>query len=133
MNKVMLTGRLARDPEVRDTQGAEPVKVARFTLAVDRQVTKGNSGETADFISCIAWRKSAELTEKYLRKGMKVLVEGRIQTGSYTNKDNQKVYTTDVVVERIEFLEKKSDSAEPADSSFIDQGIGSIADEIPFN
>lgn len=106
MNKVILMGRLTRDPEVRYSQTAEPVAIARYTLAVDRKFK--NEGErTADFISCIAFGRNAEFAEKYLRKGIKIVATGRIQTGSYTNKDGQKVYTTDVVIEEQEFAESK--------------------------
>ena len=100
MNKVILMGRLTRDPEVRYSQGENALAIARYTLAVDRRNTR-NSGDdnTADFINCVAFGRSGEFAEKYFRKGMKVAVTGRLQTGSYTNKDGQKVYTTDVVVE----------------------------------
>lgn len=109
MNKVILMGRLTREPEVRYTQGENGMAVARYTLVVDRRQSR-NSGEeqTADFISCVAFGKSGEFAEKYLRKGSKIAVTGRIQTGSYTNKDGQKVYTTDVVVEEHEFAESKA-------------------------
>lgn len=109
MNKVILMGRLTRDPEVRYTQGDNGMAVARYTLAVDRRQSR-NSGEeqTADFISCVAFGKSGEFAERYLQKGTKIAVTGRIQTGSYTNKDGQKVYTTDVVVEEHEFAESKA-------------------------
>lgn len=106
MNKVILMGRLTRDPEVRYRQTAEPVAIARYTLAVDRKF-KREGEQTADFISCIALGRNAEFAEKYLRKGIKIVVTGRIQTGSYTNKDGQKVYTTDVVIEEQEFAESK--------------------------
>lgn len=106
MNKTILMGRLTRDPEVRFSQTAEPVAIARYTLAVDRKI-KREGEQTADFISCIAFGRNAEFAEKYFRKGMKVLITGRIQTGSYTNKDGQKVYTTDVVIEEQEFAESK--------------------------
>ena len=112
MNKVMLMGRLTRDPEVRYTGGDNGTAVASYTLAVDRRFTRKNdeSGQTADFIRCIAFGKTAEFTEKYLKQGVKMLVVGRIQTGSYTNKDGQKVYTTDVVVEEQEFAESKKNA-----------------------
>lgn len=115
MNKVMLMGRLTRDPEVRYTQGAEPMAVARYTLAVDRRFKKEEA--SADFISCVAFGKTGEFAEKYLRKGTKILIAGRIQTGSYTNKDGQKVYTTDIVVEEHEFAESKN-SASSGTSSY---------------
>lgn len=112
MNKVILMGRLARDPVVRYSQGDNPMAIARYTLAVDRRGRRNNDGQqqTADFISCTAFGKSAEFAEKYLHKGTKLVVEGRIQTGSYTNKDGQTVYTTDVVVESQEFAESKNAS-----------------------
>ena len=106
MNKVILMGRLTRDPEVRYSQTAEPAAIVRYTLAVDRKFK--NEGErTADFISCIAFGRNAEFAEKYLRQGTKIAATGRIQTGSYTNKKGQKVYTTDVVIEEQEFAESK--------------------------
>lgn len=107
MNKVILMGRLTRDPEIRYSQTSEPVAIARYTLAVDRRF-KREGEQTADFISCIAFGKAAEFAEKYLHKGTKIVVSGRIQTGSYTNKEGQKVYTTDVVIEEQEFAESKS-------------------------
>lgn len=109
MNKVILIGRLARDPEVRYTQGQQgDSAIARFTVAVDRRRAAGPDGQReADFISCVAFGKSAEFLQKYFNKGMKICITGRIQTGSYVNKDNQKVYTTDVVAEDIEFVESK--------------------------
>ena len=110
MNKVILMGRLTRDPEVRYTQGNEPMAIARYTLAVDRRGRKDGGEATADFIQCVAFRNNAEFAEKYLRQGTKIAITGRIQTGSYTNKDGQKVYTTDVVVEDQEFAESKAAS-----------------------
>ena len=110
MNKVILMGRLTRDPEIRFSQGENSLAVARFTLAVDRRF-KRDGDQTADFISCVAFGRTAEFFEKYIKQGTKVVVEGRIQTGSYTNRDNQKVYTTDVVVENAEFAESKNASA----------------------
>ncbi|NBJ94114.1 single-stranded DNA-binding protein [Parablautia muri] len=112
MNKVILMGRLTRDPEVRYSQGDNAMAIARYTLAVDRRFTRNNSdGNTADFIGCVAFGRSGEFAEKYFRKGTKVVVTGRIQTGSYTNKDGVKVYTTDVVVEDQEFAESKNNSS----------------------
>lgn len=107
MNKAILTGRLTRDPEVRYSQGNNPTAVARYTLAVDRKF-KRDGEQSTDFINCIAFGKNGEFAEKYLHKGIKIAVEGRIQTGSYTNKDGQKIYTTDVVVESHEFCESKN-------------------------
>ena len=111
MNKVILMGRLTRDPEVRYSQGENSTAIARYTLAVDRRFRRNNDGEqTADFIGCVAFGRSAEFAEKYFRQGLKVIVTGRIQTGSYTNRDGQKVYTTDVVAEEVEFAESKATS-----------------------
>lgn len=142
MNKVILMGRLTRDPEVRYTQGDNASAVARFSLAVDRRFKKDGE-QTADFINCVAFGKTGEFIEKYGRKGTKFVVEGRIQTGSYTNKDGQKVYTTDVVVEQVEFAESKASadgnttnntaiSNAPTDTSFMDIPDG-IDEELPFN
>lgn len=145
MNKVILVGRLTRDPEVR-YGGANNNAVARFSLAVDRRYRREGEEQTADFISCVAFGKTAEFMEKYAHKGTKFVVEGRIQTGSYTNKDGQKVYTTDVVCENVEFAESKGSNG--GDSSFngganfapsSDAGDGfmnipdGIDEELPFN
>ncbi len=112
MNKVILMGRLTRDPEVRYSQGESAMAIARYTLAVDRRFNRNNGGDdqSADFIGCVAFGRAGEFAEKYFRKGTKVLVTGRIQTGSYTNRDGVKVYTTDVVVEDQEFAESKNNS-----------------------
>ena len=111
MNKVILMGRLTRDPEVRYSQGENSTAIARYTLAVDRRFRRNNDGEqSADFIVCVAFGRSAEFAEKYFRQGLKIAVTGRIQTGSYTNRDGQKVYTTEVVVEDQEFAESKASS-----------------------
>ena len=107
MNKVILMGRLTRDPDVRYTQGEEPMAIARFTLAVDRR-GKRDGEASADFPSCVCFRRTAEFIEKYAHQGTKLVVVGRIQTGSYTNREGQKVYTTDVVVEEAEFAESKA-------------------------
>ena len=148
MNKVILMGRLTRDPEIRYSQGEQSTAVARYTLAVDRRFTRNNGGDqqTADFIGCVAFGRSAEFAEKYFRKGLKIVVTGRIQTGSYTNRDGQKVYTTDVVVEDQEFAESKNASSEntggftPIDRpspSAAGDGFMNIPDgideELPFN
>lgn len=109
MNKVHLMGRLTRDPEIRYTQGEKPMAIARYTLAVDRRY-KRDGEQAADFISCVAFGKMAEHAEKYYHKGIKIVVSGRIQTGSYDHKDGYKVYTTDVVIEEQEFAESKSAS-----------------------
>ena len=108
MNKVVLMGRLTRDPDVRYTQGQDQKCIARYTLAVDRRKARDSEGQQADFISCVAFGKAGEFIEKYCHKGTKLVVSGRIQTGSYTNRDGQKVYTTDVVAEDQEFAESKS-------------------------
>ena len=144
MNRVILMGRLARDPDVRYTQGDKPMAVARYTLAVDRRFNRGNDENTADFISCVAFGKTGEFAEKYLRKGTKVAVTGRIQTGSYTNKDGTKVYTTDVVVEDHEFAEGRNSTGNSPEGSrqpdgFMAAGDGfmnipeGIDEELPFN
>lgn len=148
MNKVILMGRLTRDPEVRYSQGENATAVARYTLAVDRRQSRNNQNgeQTADFIQCVAFGRSGEFAEKYFRKGIKIVVTGRIQTGSYTNKDGQRVYTTDVVVEDQEFAESKNASQNngggftPADRpSPSDAGDGfmnipdGIDEELPFN
>lgn len=117
MNRVTLIGRLVRDPVVRYTQGPEQTCFARYTLAVDRRGKKEQGQQTADFIGCVAFGKAGEFVEKYLHQGMKIAIEGRIQTGSYTNKDGQKVYTTDVVAEQHEFVEKKSASEATSEPS----------------
>lgn len=111
MNKVILMGRLTRDPEVRYSAGDNSMAIARYTLAVDRRFHREGEA-SADFIGCVAFGKAAEFAEKYFRQGTKLVVTGRIQTGSYTNKDGQKVYTTDVVVEDQEFAESKKSSEE---------------------
>lgn len=140
MNKVMLMGRLVRDPEVRYSQGSNPMAIARYTLAVDRKF-KRDGEPNADFINCIAFGKNGEFAEKYLHKGIKILVEGRWQSGSYTNKDGQKVYTNDCVVESCEFAESKNtnQSERPqqqaqnnGDSDFMQIPDG-IDEELPFN
>lgn len=106
MNKVILMGRLTRDPEVRYTQGDNSMAIARYTMAVDRRFKKDGEA-TADFISCVAFGKAGEFAEKYFRQGLKVIICGRIQTGSYTNREGKKVYTTDVVIEEQDFAESK--------------------------
>lgn len=139
MNKVILMGRLTRDPEVRYTQGDNAMAIARYSLAVDRRFKRDGEPD-ADFINCVAFGKSGEFAEKYLKKGTKVAVVGRIQTGSYTNKDGQKVYTTDVVVEEQEFAESKnsgsSDNNQSApvnkNTDFMNIPDG-IDEELPFN
>ena len=142
MNKVILMGRLTRDAEVRYSQGDNSLAIARFSLAVDRRHKKDGEEQTADFISCVAFGKTGEFLEKFGHKGTKFVIEGRIQTGSYTNKDGQKVYTTNVVVESVEFAESKSAASgnaapAPAPSQAAGDGFMNIPDgldeELPFN
>jgi single-strand DNA-binding protein len=136
MNKVTLIGRLTKDPEIRTAQSG--TTVARYSLAVQRAFKNANGQQEADFINCVAFGKTGEFAEKYLHKGTKIAVNGRIQTGSYTNKDGQKVYTTDIVIEEHEFVESKQAAGQsappPAPSS---DGFMDIPDEIgedlPFN
>jgi len=136
MNKVVLMGRLVREPEVRYTQGEKSMAIARYTLAVARKY-KNNGQEESDFIACVSFGKTAEFVEKYLHKGTKIIISGRIQTGSYTNKEGKKVYTTDVVVEETEFAESKAASARPELSQAAGDGFMNIPDgideELPFN
>lgn len=128
MNKVMLIGRLTKEPDVRETQDGKTV--ARYTLAVDKRVAKNATENTADFIPCVCFGKSAEFAGKYLHQGTKIAVTGRIQTGSYTNRDNQKIYTVDVVVEDHEFCESKKTEAPAAPQDWQND----IPDEeLPFN
>ena len=144
MNRVILMGRLTRDPEVRYTQGSEPMAVARYTLAVNRRVRKDDGSQEADFINIVAFRKAGEFAEKYFRQGVRVLVSGRIQTGSYTNKDGQRVYTTDVIVDEQEFADSKNSSGRTGDyqptstPSSVGDGFMNIPDGVedeglPFN
>ena len=113
MNRVVLMGRLTKDPDIRQSQAAEPVTIARYTLAVDRRRGKGEE-QSADFISCVAFGKAGEFAQKYLHKGSKICVSGRIQTGSYTRQDGTKAYTTDVVVDGQEFAESRQDAGRSA-------------------
>ncbi len=124
MNRVVLMGRLTKDPEVRYSQGDSSMAIARYTLAVDRRRGRANQNDqqTADFISCVAFGKSGEFAERYLHKGTKICVSGRIQTGSYTRQDGTKVYTTEVVVEDQEFAESKS--AQSSGSDYGSYGAG---------
>lgn len=146
MNRVILMGRLTRDPEIHYTQGEESIAVSRFALAVDRRF-KRDGEQSADFINCIAFRKIAELAEKYLTQGRMVTVCGHIQTGSYINKDGVKVYTTDVVIDELEFAGSKGDgdgqapksqgskkqaASAPADDGFMNIPDG-VDEELPFN
>ena len=135
MNKVILMGRLVRDPDVRYSQGQEQKAIAKFTLAVDRRFKKDGE-QSADFISCIAFGKTGEFAEKYLSKGTKVVVEGRWQTGSYDNKEGQKVYTNDCIVDSMEFAESKSNSETQSKPQTDENGFMNIPEgldeELPF-
>ena len=141
MNKVILMGRLTRDPEVRYTQGENPMAIARYSLAVIRMTKQQEGQPSADFPNILAFGKMAEFAEKYLHKGTKIALVGRLQTGSYTNKDGVKVYTTEVVVESQEFAESKNTQGEsgnaPHESQAADDGFMNIPDgldeELPFN
>lgn len=139
MNKVILMGRLTRDPEVRYSQGERQMAIARYTLAVDRRGSKQGE-QSADFINCVAFGKNGEFAEKYLHQGTKIVVTGRMQTGSYTNRDGQKVYTTDVVAEEQEFAESKKNTQpapEPAPAGgyegFMNIPDGVEDEGLPFN
>ena len=154
MNRVILMGRLTRDPEVRYSQGERSMAIARYTLAVDRRGRRNQDSsaeqQTADFINCVAFDRAAEFAEKYFRQGMRVLVSGRIQTGSYVNKEGQKVYTTEVILDDQEFADSKGASSDmggytqsapsqrPAPTSAIGDGFMIIPDGVedeglPFN
>ncbi len=159
MNRVILMGRLTRDPEVRYSQGERTMAIARYTLAVDRRGRRNQDGneQTADFIPCVAFDRAGEFAEKYFHQGMRVLISGRIQTGSYVNRDGQKVYTTEVIIEDQEFADSKGASSDmsgynnssyqqpapapaqrPAPSSAIGDGFMNIPDGVedeglPFN
>ena len=135
MNKVILMGRLTRDPDVRYSDQSSAV--ARFTLAVDRRFKRDGDQQTADFISCVAFSKTGEFIERYCHQGTKLVVEGRIQTGSYTNRDGNKVYTTDVVAEEMYFAESKKEGSdgrsEPTDENGFMNIPEGIDEELPFN
>ena len=133
MNKVILMGRLTRDPDIRYTEGDNSLAIARYSLAVDRRF-KREGEATADFINCVAFGKSAEFAEKYLTKGIKIAITGRIQTGSYTNKEGQKVYTTEVVVEEQEFAESKaaSESHQSSENDSAAQEAANVDEELPW-
>ena len=153
MNRVILMGRLTRDPEVRYSQGERSMAIARYTLAVDRRGRRNQDSEqTADFINIVAFDRDGEFAEKYFRQGMRVLISGRIQTGSYTNKEGQRVYTTEVIVDDQEFADSKNansgggdnsgygyqPTSRPAPSSAIGDGFMNIPDGVedeglPFN
>lgn len=134
MNKTLLIGRTTKDPDIRYTQSEQPMTIARFNLAVARRFKKDGE-QSADFISCVAFGKTAEFIEKYVFKGTKIAVEGRIQTGSYTNNDGNKVYTTDVVVEQVEFAGSKTDSksaAKESNDDFMNVADGLDDEGLPF-
>lgn len=143
MNKVVLMGRLTRDPDVRYTRGERAIAVANYTLAVDRRGKKSQEGEAnADFIQCTAFDKAGEFAEKYFRQGMRVLISGRIQTGSYTDRDGRKVYTTQVIIEEQEFADSKGAGGEkgqkPQQANVDADGFMNIPDGVedeglPFN
>lgn len=143
MNRVILMGRLTRDPEVRYSQGEKAMAIAKYTLAVDRRGKKSseNNEQTADFINCVAFDRAGEFTEKYFRQGMRVLVSGRIQTGSYTNKEGKKVYTTDVIMDEQDFADSENASGQtqrPALGNTFQDGFVNIPDgvedpDLPFN
>ena len=145
MNKVILMGRLTRDPEIRYSQGADAMAIANFSLAVDRRGRRDPDGQNADFINCVSFGKNAEFAEKWFKKGTKIVITGHIQTGSYTNKDGQKVYTTAVAIDEQEFAESKGASenheyaptGRPLPGNVIGDGFMNIPDgideELPFN
>ena len=139
MNRVILMGRLTKDPDIRDTQGERSMAIARYTLAVDRRGRRGQDSsaeqQTADFINCVAFDRAAEFAEKYFRQGMRVLVSGRIQTGSYVNQEGRKVYTTDIVLDDQEFADSKGASGRGPEQrqvqgADIGEGFMSIPDGI---
>ncbi|MCD7996510.1 MAG: single-stranded DNA-binding protein [Clostridiales bacterium] len=150
MNRTILMGRLVRDPEVKYSQGERAMAIARYTLAVDRRGRRSQDGneQTADFINCVAFDRAGEFAEKYFRQGMRVLISGRIQTGSYTNKEGVKVYTTDIIVDDQEFADSKNASSgdggghqptsRPAPTSAVGDGFMNVPDGVedeglPFN
>ena len=130
MNKVILSGRLTADPEVRRTTDGKGV--AKYTLAVDRRVARNDGETTADFIRCTAWEKKADFAERYLKKGMKIMITGRIQTGNYKDKDGRTVYTTDVIVEDHEFCESKKAAETTGSTDWVTVQPG-VDEELPFN
>ena len=144
MNKVILMGRLTRDPEVRYSNGDNATAIARFSIAVDRRFKRGNDGQDADFFNCTAFGKQGEFVEKYLKKGTKILLSGRIQNDNYTNREGQKVYSVQIIAEEIEFAESKNaaaagssapsqprPNAADAGSGFVDIADG-IEEDLPF-
>jgi single-strand DNA-binding protein len=145
MNKCLFLGRLGRDPEVRYSTGENATAIARFSLAVDRKFKRSGDEQTADFINCLAFGKQAEFCEKYLKQGTKIVITSHVQCGSYTNKDGAKVYTTDFVIDEVEFAESKSHeggnngnkNSRPEPSSAMGDGFmnipSGIDEELPFN
>ena len=138
MNKVILMGRLTRDPEVRYSQGERSMAIAKYTLAIDRRKTQQNSDPGADFINCVAFDRAGEFAEKYFRQGLRVLISGHLQTGSYTTKAGQKVYTTDVIVESQEFADSRRDGSGAGSRGSKDDDFMNIPDNVedeglPFN
>ena len=140
MNKAILMGRLTRDPEIRYSSGEKSMAIARYTLAVDRGFKRGGDSteQTADFIPCIAFDKAGEFAEKYFRQGMRVLISGRIQTGSYTNKEGQKVYTTEIIIDTQEFADSKGERKKKQETNVDVDGFMNIPDGaddegLPFN
>ena len=136
MNKAILMGRLTRDPEVRYSQGERAMAIARYTLAVDRRGRRNQDGneQTADFINCVAFDRAGEFAEKYFRQGLRIVITGRIQTGSYTNKDGNKVYTTDIIVDEQEFADSKntsSDNSRSEPSNVVRDSFMDISDVVP--
>lgn len=134
MNTVHLCGRLVRDPEVRYSQGEKPTAIAKYTIAVDRKY-QGEGNQTADFIQIVSFGKNGEFVEKYLHKGMKILVTGHIQTGSYTDKNGDKKYTFDIIAEEHEFVEKKTQNEEPKPQTDADGFMNvpeGIEEDLPF-
>ena len=138
MNKVILIGNLTRDPEVRYSTGENATCIARFGVAVQRMARKADGATEADFINCVAFGKTGEFIEKYFKKGNKIAISGRIQTGSYTNKDGVKVYTSDVVCENVEFCNSKKSDEEKGSNTKVNNGFVDIPDDVdddslPFN
>lgn len=137
MNKVCLVGRLVRDPEVRYSAGENATAICRFSIAVDRRFKREGDEQTADFINIVSFGKTAEFIQKYFTKGQRIGLAGRIQTGKFTNKDGQTVYTTDVIAEEVEFVESKKSGNETGSSSKSDDSFSNVPDEIdgelPFN
>ena len=138
MNKVILIGNLTRDPDTRYSTGENATCIARFSIAVQRMAKKADGTTEADFINCVAFGKTGEFIEKYFKKGSKIAISGRIQTGSYTNKDGVKVYTTDVVCENVEFCSSKKSDGEKETNTKVNDGFVDIPDDVdddslPFN